>query len=313
MSSSTQFTTKYRPDNFNQVIGNEEVIKGLSEAIHKSDCRHGFLFTGPAGVGKTTLARIVGKEINASIIEIDAASNSGVDDMRMVVEASGFSSITLQPNRLYIIDEAHNLSSKGWQPLLKLIEDAPPSIYIAFCTTDPKNIPDTIRRRCIPVPLRPLKPVEIQDLIIAIAGFEGWTIHNDVFMEIVMSADGSAGKALSYLEVGHSAQSREELSKMLLEVMGENDAAIKLCKYLMSGKREWRQVQTYMGEVDDYEKALYSMASYFTGAMARSEEHQAHEIWLMLQKFMAVENKSYDPKIQLWKGIGGILWGTIPF
>jgi DNA polymerase III gamma/tau subunit len=311
MPESTPLITKYRPIAFSEVIGNTEIIKGLTDAVRGPNCPHGFLFTGSAGIGKTTLARIIAKEINASIIEIDAASNSGVDDMRLVVEASGFSSITLQPNRLYIIDEAHNLSSKAWQPLLALIENAPKSVFVALCTTDPKNIPTTIISRCHPVPLRPLKSREIEDLVVVVAELEGWPLHGDIIMPLVMSAEGSARRALSNLQACHLAQSREELSKLLLKVESEDDPAIKLCKYLMTGKREWRQIQSYLIEVDDHDRALQDMTRYLVGAMGRSEESQAHELWLLVQKFTAPS--MWDRKVQLYAAVGNSLWGQIPF
>jgi len=141
--SQTQLITRYRPISFNEVVGNTEIIKALADAVHSESCPHDYLFTGCAGIGKTSLARIIAKEINASINEVDAASHSSVEDTRLIVEASGFTSIMLQQNKMYIIDECHNLSRKAWEPLLKLIEDPPSSVFVSLCTTDPKNIPDT--------------------------------------------------------------------------------------------------------------------------------------------------------------------------
>jgi DNA polymerase-3 subunit gamma/tau len=311
MMTNSPIITKYRPIDFIEVIGNVEIVNALSAAVRGPNCPHAYLFTGSAGIGKTTLARIIAKEVKASILEIDAASHSSVDDTRLLVVASGFSSITLQPNRLYIIDEAHNLSSKAWEPLLKLLEDPPHSIYIALCTTNPKNIPATITSRCYPVALRPIKSVELQDLLSVVAELEGWTIHNDIFMPMVMAAEGSARKALTILQAGHAAQSRDELSRIILEVDSDTDPATDLCKYLMSGKREWRTVSKLLSEIENPEEALQSVSRYLVGSMARSEDAQAHQIWIMLQMFLS--DPSWDKKVQLWQAVGRIFWGTIPF
>jgi DNA polymerase III delta prime subunit len=207
---SRQLITKHRPSTFAEVVGNAALIQSLAAAVRGQDRPHGYLFTGIAGVGKTTLARIIAKEINASVIEIDAASDSGVGTARGIVRMSQFAPVTSEPNRLFMIDEAHALSKPAFNPFLKLIEDSPDSNYVAFCTTDPTNIPDTIRSRCFCVDLMPLTATEIRDYIADIAKREGWIIPNSVLMSIVQAAKGSPRMALSILQV---QQRKESISK----------------------------------------------------------------------------------------------------
>src|SRR5271163_3573022 len=110
--SSEPLITKFRPISFDEVLGNELCIKSLREALRSESRPHAFLFSGPSGVGKTTLARIIGKELDAFIQQTNAATNSGVEDTRKMAEAAQYKSVMGQPTKLLIIDEAHNLSQK---------------------------------------------------------------------------------------------------------------------------------------------------------------------------------------------------------
>src|ERR1700740_2465875 len=122
-NNSQPLITKYRPQSFDECIGNEVCIKALTAAVRCDTRPHTYLFTGPTGVGKTTLARIIAKEVNAFISEMDAASNSGVDDTRKIVEITKFKPVNEFPCCMIIIDECHALSKQAWQPLLKLTEE----------------------------------------------------------------------------------------------------------------------------------------------------------------------------------------------
>jgi DNA polymerase III gamma/tau subunit len=208
---SEQLITRYRPTTFGGVIGNRPVIRRLEALVRSAGRPHGYLFEGPSGVGKTTLARIIGAEIKAHIEEIDAASFSGVEDTRFIVRASGFSSVMIEPNRLYIFDECHALSKQAWNPLLKLIEEPPEDIYIALCTTAPECVPETIETRCHGVELGLVELTELTPWASHIAALEGWTIPHDVFMCILRAARGSPRRALNYLQAGNTARTVREL------------------------------------------------------------------------------------------------------
>lgn len=303
--------TKYRPVSFKEVLGNQQCVKALSEAIHSPSRPHAFLFTGSSGIGKTTLARIIASEIDASTLEIDAASHSGVDDIRSLVELSGFKPISIQPNRLYIVDECHSLSKQAWQPLLKLLEDPPEYLYIALCTTELQKVPETVKTRCYPVALKPLKIREIEDLLLDVSEIEGWTVTPDTMNGIVHASDGSARKALSILQVGHTIQTRDELSKMIADVESDSSPVIELCLYLLKGGTNWKVISPLIEKIEDEEEAIFQMSRFFVSRMTKSEEEQAKQIYVFLRSIS--ETNTWDKKTHFYSAIGKILWGQLPF
>lgn len=141
---------KYRPSDFEAVIGQGvvvEIVKTMCESAQLSN--RNFLFTGPAGTGKTTLGRLIAKSLNGNtnnIIEVDAASHSGVDDMREIIQQASQYPIGSK-YKIFIIDECHALSSTSWQSLLKGLEEQLGNTVFIFCTTNPEKIPDTIISR----------------------------------------------------------------------------------------------------------------------------------------------------------------------
>ena len=140
---------KYRPKTFEDVSEQGAIKTIIENQIKNNDIRHAYLFCGGAGTGKTTCARIVAMMINegqGQPIELDAASNNGVDDVRKIIADSKFKSMSSK-YKIYIIDECHSLSNPAWQAMLKLLEEPPKGLVIIFCTTDPQKIPGTILSR----------------------------------------------------------------------------------------------------------------------------------------------------------------------
>ena len=162
---------KYRPQTFAEVVGQEAVVRTLTNAVELGKVRQAYLFAGPRGTGKTSLARILAKAVNCAhgptptpdgtchacvaiangtsldVIEMDAASQRGIDDIRDIRDR-----VVLQPvegqYKVYILDEAHQLTDAAWNALLKLIEEPPPHLMFVFCTTELQKVLPTVRSRC---------------------------------------------------------------------------------------------------------------------------------------------------------------------
>jgi DNA polymerase-3 subunit gamma/tau len=162
MNYSVSSATEYRPKNFNDMIGQDAIVKTLSNAIKNDNIPQALLFCGPRGVGKTSCARILAKKINNleddfeyNIFELDAASNNSVEDIRNITDQ-----IRIPPQtgryKVYIIDEVHMLSNHSFNALLKTLEQPPSYVKFLLATTEPSRIPDTVRSRCIQFKLQPL-------------------------------------------------------------------------------------------------------------------------------------------------------------
>ena len=214
---------KWRPKSFDQLVGQEHVSQALINGLDQDRVHHAFLFTGTRGVGKTTIARILAKCLNCEtgvtskpcgecsscvdidegrfidMMEIDAASRTGVEDMRELLE-----SVHYTPSRgrykVYVIDEVHMLSNHSFNALLKTLEEPPPHVKFVLATTDPQKIPVTILSRCLRFNLRRLLPNQIGDYLKLIVESEGIETEAPALVSISRAADGSMRDGLSLLD-----------------------------------------------------------------------------------------------------------------
>ena len=227
---------KYRPQTFDEVVGQAHVVRTLKNALRQGRLAHALLFSGIRGVGKTTIARILAKAINCQngptenpcnqcsacreitegravdVLEIDAASNRGIDEIRELRE-----NVRFMPSRLrakvYIIDEAHMLTREAFNALLKTLEEPPAHVYFVLATTEPQRIPVTILSRCQRYDFKRLPLQELLDHLKVVCQKEGVEMEEEALAIIAKEAEGSVRDALSLLDqaISSGVQTKKDL------------------------------------------------------------------------------------------------------
>src|ERR671913_620756 len=226
---------KYRPQTFAELIGQDAMVKTLANAIERGRIAHAFLLTGVRGVGKTSTARLVAKALNCvgpdgqggptiepcgvcepcvaiaegrhiDVIEMDAASHTGVDDVREIIEAVRYASVSAR-YKIYIIDEVHMLSKNAFNALLKTLEEPPEHVKFLFATTEVNKVPVTVLSRCQRFDLRRIPAEKLAEHFAHVSAAEAVEIEPEALAMIARAAEGSARDGLSILDqaIAHGA------------------------------------------------------------------------------------------------------------
>jgi DNA polymerase-3 subunit gamma/tau len=279
---------KWRPKTFADVAGQGHVVRALENALNSGRLHHAFLFTGTRGIGKTTIARIFVKALNCEqgvsatpcgecgscnaidagrfvdFLEVDAASTTGIDNMREILENAQYTPASGR-FKVYLIDEVHMLSKSAFNGLLKTLEEPPPHMKFLLATTDPQKIPATVLSRCLQFNLKRLSQAGIVERLTSICESEGVNADAGALQRLARAAAGSVRDALSLLDqalaFGNGAVSDREVAEMLgsldrqrltglLDALAQGDAA-----GLMSQVRQLDEL------VPDYEDVLAGLAT----------------------------------------------------
>jgi DNA polymerase-3 subunit gamma/tau len=259
---------KYRPQSFADLIGQEAMVRILRNAFALDRVAHAFMLTGVRGVGKTTTARIIARALNCigpdgtggptadpcgvcanctailadrhpDVQEMDAASRTGVDDVREIIEATRFRPLQAR-KKVFIVDEVHMLSRNAFNALLKTLEEPPPHVAFIFATTESRKVPITVLSRCQRFDLRRVSVSELSARFAHIAGLEGVTVAAEALALIARAADGSVRDGLSLLDqaIAQAAPGQPIGAGAVADMLGlaDRELVFDLCEAVMQGK-----------------------------------------------------------------------------
>lgn len=253
---------KYRPNSFDEIVGNETTIKSLKKELENGS--HVFLFTGPAGCGKTTLARIVAQEVGAgelSIREVNSADNRGVDTAREVMEQMRFMPSD-GSSMVWILDEVHMITNVGQNAFLKALEDTPEHVYFFLCTTNPEKLIAPLKTRCSIINVKPLSNEEMTYLLKRTARSEKVKLSSEIYEKICEQAQGGSRKGLKLLAKVMYLEDDEER----LEVLKQGDDSElapetkELCRALLDKNCNWGKLSGILKSMDTSEPEKIRMA-----------------------------------------------------
>ena len=299
---SQEIYKRHRPTNLKEVTGQDKAVGILTKMIEFKKIPHAILFTGPSGVGKTTLARILKDALNCAdtdFCELNCADVTGIENVREIRARMGLAPMG-GDSRVWLIDEAHRLSGAAQNAMLKMLEDTPEHVYFILATTNPEKIIGTIKTRCTKISLDPLGAGKLGGLVKRIARKENFKITEDVQDKIVECADGSARAALVYLDQIIDLDSEEEQLEVV-QPAATQAAAIDLFKAMINPRASWADTAKVLKTVtkEEVEGIRWLLLACGKGLMLSGGKN-ANRGFCIVDTF---KDNFFD------SGVAGLAWG----
>jgi len=232
---------KHRPKKLKDIYGQPATVTKLNNIFEHDNIPHSILFTGPSGCGKTTLARIVRRKLKCSKYDFHEDAPRKIDDIRLI--GNRMRQAPMKGSCLvWLIDEAHKLTSDAQDEFLKMLEDTPRHVYFLLTTTDPQKLKTTVKNRCTEFAVRPLKETHIQALLQTVCKEEEVKVTQDVICKIIDNSNGSARQALVLLNAIINLESEAEMLEAILAVTSETQAFAIVQALLYKPKTSWKEM-----------------------------------------------------------------------
>lgn len=267
----------YRPTTFDEVVGNEQVIASLKAEMQKETPAHAYLLHGPTGCGKTTLGRIIAKELGChedDFVEIDSADFRGIDTVRELRRQSQYQPLSGKC-RVWLLDEVHQNTRDAQHALLKALEDAPAHVYYILATTEPQKLLPTIRGRCAQFQVNLLTNKEMLVLLRKVVRAEKQKLTKEIYDHIIESGQGHPRNTLQILDqvLNVDKDMRATIAQQAVEVQTD---AIELCRALMR-RASWKQVTNILNKIKDQdpESIRRLVLSYCNSILLKGENTTA--------------------------------------
>lgn len=271
---------KYRPDNFDSVLGNEEVIESLKTKIEDKNRPHTYLFYGNSGCGKTTLARIMAKEFGGDedyIIEINCSNENGVDTARDIIEKMKLKPL-IGTSTIFILDELHMTSKNFQNALLKPLEDTPNYVYFFLCTTNPEKLLPAIKSRCSRFEVKPPTNNQMVKYLRNILKQEDKQVEMEVLKYLVEKLEVKPRECLIALENIVDLKDVESQKKMINKITVNESEGIELCRLLLK-KFDWDDCKIILKDIEGEPESIRRMVlGYMSSVLLSSNNLRAYVV-----------------------------------